>query len=106
MENELSSTQLEALQQLDSCTVSNAIETFNLRLRNEGFANSTVRCAFPSYRRWLGTRSPVVFVVQGHLQRDIVTWIEPTGGTTYKRSLLLVSSSCKTLIITLDWALS
>jgi regulator of RNase E activity RraA len=34
----------DALRRLDTCTVSNAIETFQLRLRNAGFANSHVRC--------------------------------------------------------------
>lgn len=38
---------LAALRQLDTCTVSNAIETFNVRLRDEGFTNASVRCQFP-----------------------------------------------------------
>jgi 4-hydroxy-4-methyl-2-oxoglutarate aldolase len=33
-------------QRLDTCSVSNAIETFDLRLRNEGFADGRVRCQF------------------------------------------------------------
>jgi 4-hydroxy-4-methyl-2-oxoglutarate aldolase len=37
---------LEKLQALDGCTVANAIETFDVRLRNIGFANSSVRCMF------------------------------------------------------------
>jgi 4-hydroxy-4-methyl-2-oxoglutarate aldolase len=36
----------DALRRLDTCTVSNAIEAFKLRLRNAGFANSRVRCVF------------------------------------------------------------
>jgi len=32
---------------LSTCVVANAIETFDLRLRNAGFANSTIRCMFP-----------------------------------------------------------
>ena len=47
MENTLACEQLEALRQLDTCTVSNAIETFNVRLRNEGFADSSIRCMIP-----------------------------------------------------------
>lgn len=42
----LSREQLDALRRLDSCTVSNAIERFNVRLRNEGFADSSIRCLF------------------------------------------------------------
>lgn len=40
----LSERQLDALRGLDSCMVSNAIETFGVRLRNTGFADSTIRC--------------------------------------------------------------
>ena len=38
---------LKALEQFDSCTISNAIEQFHLRTRNEGFVNGSVRCIFP-----------------------------------------------------------
>lgn len=37
---------LDALQRLDTCTVSNAIETFDVRLRNTGFADARIRCMF------------------------------------------------------------
>ena len=43
----LTPEQFEILRQLDACTVANAIETFQRRLRNEGFADHTVRCLFP-----------------------------------------------------------
>ncbi len=43
----VSAEALEALRRLDTCTVSNAIETFDVRLRNTGFANARVRCMFP-----------------------------------------------------------
>jgi 4-hydroxy-4-methyl-2-oxoglutarate aldolase len=39
--------ELDALRQLDTCAVSNAIETFAVRLRNTGFADSRLRCMFP-----------------------------------------------------------
>jgi 4-hydroxy-4-methyl-2-oxoglutarate aldolase len=54
MVNRLTSAQLEALRQLDSCTISNAIETFNLSLRNEGFTNSSIRCMFPQLPPMVG----------------------------------------------------
>jgi 4-hydroxy-4-methyl-2-oxoglutarate aldolase len=54
MVNRLTSAQLEALRQLDSCTISNAIETFKLRMRNEGFANSSIRCMFPQLLPMVG----------------------------------------------------
>ena len=39
--------ELEALRRIDTCTVSNAIETFAVRLRNAGFADARIRCMFP-----------------------------------------------------------
>ena len=33
---------------LDTCTVSNAIERLNVRLRNEGFVSHTAQCQFPN----------------------------------------------------------
>jgi 4-hydroxy-4-methyl-2-oxoglutarate aldolase len=43
----LNPAQLEAIRQLGTCTVSNAIESFDVRLRNEGFADASVRSLFP-----------------------------------------------------------
>ncbi len=37
---------LQSLARLDSCTVANAIETFDVRLRNTGFTDSSVHCLF------------------------------------------------------------
>jgi 4-hydroxy-4-methyl-2-oxoglutarate aldolase len=37
---------VEALRRLDACRVSNAIETFDCRLRNEGFADGSIRAVF------------------------------------------------------------
>lgn len=44
MSSYLSADTLRALQALDTCTVANAIETFDVRLRNEGYADSSIRC--------------------------------------------------------------
>jgi regulator of RNase E activity RraA len=38
---------LEKLSRLDTCTVSNAIERLNVRMRNEGFIFGAVTCRFP-----------------------------------------------------------
>ena len=46
--------QLEAIRRLDTCTAANALETFQIRLRNEGFADSRVRCIFPRLSPMLG----------------------------------------------------
>jgi 4-hydroxy-4-methyl-2-oxoglutarate aldolase len=38
---------LDFLRGIDTCTVSNAIESFNVRPRNEGFIQDACRCQFP-----------------------------------------------------------
>lgn len=50
----LTAETLERIRALDTCTVSNAIEQFNVRLRNEGFAHGSVRCLFPDLPPTLG----------------------------------------------------
>ncbi|GDY23802.1 demethylmenaquinone methyltransferase [Verrucomicrobiota bacterium] len=47
MNTPLASETLAALRALDTCTVANAIETFGVRLRNEGFTDPSIRCLFP-----------------------------------------------------------
>lgn len=44
----------QALQRLDTCTVSNAIETFEIRLRNTGFADARIRCMFEDFPPMVG----------------------------------------------------
>ncbi|MGO8795088.1 MAG: RraA family protein [Candidatus Sulfotelmatobacter sp.] len=43
----LSEEQLNALRRFNTCMVANAVETFNLRLRNTGFTDGSVGCMFP-----------------------------------------------------------
>jgi 4-hydroxy-4-methyl-2-oxoglutarate aldolase len=50
----LSDMDLESLRALDTCTVSNAIERLNARLRNEGFVSGAVRCRFPEMPPMVG----------------------------------------------------
>jgi len=38
---------LSALRGIDTCIVSNAIESFEVRLKNTGFADSRIQCMFP-----------------------------------------------------------
>ena len=45
---------LQQLQQIDTCTVSNAIEQFHVRTRNEGFVNGSVHCLFPDLAPKIG----------------------------------------------------
>jgi regulator of RNase E activity RraA len=50
----LTAEQLEALRQIDSPTISNAIERFGVRGRVEGFAGWELRCAFPELGSTVG----------------------------------------------------
>ena len=45
---------LKKLAAFDTCTVSNAIERLNIRLRNEGFISGLMRCRFPNLPPMLG----------------------------------------------------
>jgi 4-hydroxy-4-methyl-2-oxoglutarate aldolase len=50
----LSPEQFEALRRLDACTLANAIETFQQRLRNEGYLDNSIHCLFPRLAPMLG----------------------------------------------------
>lgn len=64
---------LDRLQQLDTCTVSNAIEQFRVRTRNEGFVNGSVRCIFPDFPPKIG------YAVTGRIR----TSATPIAGRCY-----------------------
>lgn len=42
----LTNEELNALRQFDSCMIANAIESFNVRLRNVGFSDARLHCIF------------------------------------------------------------
>jgi regulator of RNase E activity RraA len=50
----LAAADLEKLKAFDSCTISNAIESFNVRPRNEGFVSADIRCQFPELPPMVG----------------------------------------------------
>ncbi|MBV9266191.1 MAG: RraA family protein [Acidobacteriaceae bacterium] len=64
---------LEELKSIDTCTISNAIEQFEVRTRNQGFANGSVRCLFPELRPVIG------YAVTAHIR----TSTTPIGGRCY-----------------------
>ena len=47
----LTPEQLEELKQIDSATIANAIETFEVRDATEGYAGMKVKCLFPHFER-------------------------------------------------------
>jgi 4-hydroxy-4-methyl-2-oxoglutarate aldolase len=54
MTQRLTDKLLHQLRTLDACTLANAIETFDTRLRNEGFVNHTVRSLFAELAPMVG----------------------------------------------------
>jgi regulator of RNase E activity RraA len=54
MKRALEEATLQALRALDGCALANCIETFNLRLRNEGFVDHSVRSLFPELAPMVG----------------------------------------------------
>jgi 4-hydroxy-4-methyl-2-oxoglutarate aldolase len=53
-EKALTPMDLKRLSALDTCTVSNAIERLDVRLRNEGFVAGVVHCRFPNLPPMIG----------------------------------------------------
>ena len=52
--NQIEQATLEESRKLDACSVANAIEKFGVRLRNSGFADSSVRCIFEDFPPMVG----------------------------------------------------
>jgi 4-hydroxy-4-methyl-2-oxoglutarate aldolase len=52
--NVIPAVDLEKLRAFDTCTLSNAIERLDVRLRNEGFVSGAVRCQFPHFPPMVG----------------------------------------------------
>src|SRR5260370_39478755 len=50
----LTSEQIEALRKIDSPTIANAIEAFDVRDRTEGYASLELRCLFPDLPPMVG----------------------------------------------------
>jgi 4-hydroxy-4-methyl-2-oxoglutarate aldolase len=57
--NLLTQSQFDQLGRLDSSAVANAIEMFDVRLRNRGFADASVHCIFEDYPPMVGYAATV-----------------------------------------------
>lgn len=55
----LTAEQLERLRRIDACTLANAIETFQERLRDEGFVDHSIGCLFPKLSPIVGYAATV-----------------------------------------------
>jgi len=69
----LTEEELDALRQFDTCMIANAIETFNVRLRNTGFSDAGIRCMFPDAPPMVG------YAVTGRLRSGE----PPIGGSSF-----------------------
>lgn len=67
------SVDLDKIRGLDTCTVANAIERVNVRMRNEGFVNGSVRCQFPNLPPMVG------YAVTGSIRSSV----PPLSGRCY-----------------------
>ena len=77
---DLSSEQLESLRQIQSCAIANAIETFDIRPRNQGFMLPKVKCMFPDLGNMLGYAVTAVITAErppsAHMNISRVEWID------------------------------
>lgn len=79
MRGVLTPEQLEALRRLGTCMVSNAIEAFDVRLRNSGFADASIQCMFDDFPPIVGYAATArvrtsVPPMQGHNYFDRTDW--------------------------------
>jgi regulator of RNase E activity RraA len=66
---ELDPALLEALRRFDSPTLSNAIETFSIRPRDEGYMSMDVRCLFPELGPLVGYAATATIRARGRSAR-------------------------------------
>ena len=86
MESFLSPPQLEALRRLDACSLANAIEPFRVRLRNQGFANGSIRSVFPHFPPVVGYAATLK-IRGASPPTDASTYCERTDWWNYVLSL-------------------
>lgn len=70
MPDALDPSVLEALKNYDSPTLSNAIETFDVRPRDEGYMGSEVRCIFPDLGVMVGYAATATIRARGRAPSD------------------------------------
>jgi 4-hydroxy-4-methyl-2-oxoglutarate aldolase len=79
MTEPLTADELAALRAITTPTVCNAIETFDVRLRNEGFMDSTIHCRFPELGAMVGYAVTVSIRASTPPEREIAApevWAE------------------------------
>ena len=66
----LSPKQIEELRQISTPTISNAIETFDVRPRNEGFMNPEIKCILPELGAMVGYAATGTFMASKPGDKD------------------------------------
>jgi regulator of RNase E activity RraA len=72
--------QLEALRNIPSCAIANAIETFNIKPRNQGFMGPDVKSIFPAMGNMIGYAVTAVIRADapnsGHMGIKRTDWVD------------------------------
>jgi len=90
----ISKQDLEALRNLETCVVSNAIEAFEVRLRNAGFAGPAIRCMFEDLPPLVGHAATARLrssepPMAGRVFRDRTDWWNSILAVPYPRIVVL-----------------
>jgi 4-hydroxy-4-methyl-2-oxoglutarate aldolase len=94
---QLSPAQLDQLRRLDSCTVANAVETFDVRLRNQGFADSSIHSIFEDFPPMVGYAATVRIrtsepPMEGHSYYYRLDWLDHVSSIPEPRVLVVEDS--------------
>ena len=71
MPNYLKPAELKALRRWPTCAISNAIELFNIRPRNEGFMLPEIRCVFPDMGPMIGYAATAIITADSSEGRRV-----------------------------------
>jgi 4-hydroxy-4-methyl-2-oxoglutarate aldolase len=70
----LTASELEELRKITTPTIANAIETFKVRLRNEGFTDHSVRCFFPELGPMVGYAVTAKITARERSEKALPPW--------------------------------
>jgi len=70
----LTTDELEALQSITTPTIANAIETFKVRSRSEGFMDATIRCIFPELGAVAGYAVTAKITARERSEKALAPW--------------------------------
>jgi len=65
----LNTEELEAIRKWPTCAVSNAIELFNIRPRNQGFMLPSIECMYPDLGPMIGYAVTAVMTAESRMDR-------------------------------------